>query len=82
VVVLRYADAEGSTTQRAVEPVALAATGGRWYLLAWCRLRRAPRWFRTDRIVAAHPTAEPSPPHDAATLFGAPPDDAHPVRLR
>ncbi len=44
----------GAATRRAVEPVALAATGGHWYLLAWCRLRRGPRWFRTDRITAAH----------------------------
>ena len=48
-------------TERAVEPVALAATDGHWHLLAWCRLRRGPRWFRTDRITAAHLTAEPAP---------------------
>ncbi|WP_219415562.1 helix-turn-helix transcriptional regulator [Pseudonocardia nigra] len=82
VVVLRYAGQDGSVTERAVEPAALAATGGHWYLLAWCRLRQGPRWFRTDRIVAAHLTAEPAPEHDAATLFGTPPEDARPVRLR
>ena len=79
---LRYLDTQGATTERAVEPVALAATGGHWHLLAWCRLRSAPRWFRTDRITAAHLTGEDAPPHDASTLFGTPPDDAHPVRLR
>lgn len=82
VVVLHFRDAEGTETHRAVEPVALAATGGHWHLLGWCRLRRAPRWFRTDRIVAAHLTAEDAPAHDAATMFGTPPADAHPVRLR
>jgi predicted DNA-binding transcriptional regulator YafY len=82
VVALHYTAADGSVTERAVEPVALAATGGHWYLLAWCRTRRGPRWFRTDRIAAAHLTSEDAPAHDPATLFGAPPDDAHPVRLR
>jgi predicted DNA-binding transcriptional regulator YafY len=81
VLVLRFADRRGGVTERAVEPVALAATGGHWHLLAWCRLRTAPRWFRTDRIVAAHLTTEPSPAHDPATLFGTPPPDARPVRL-
>ena len=82
VVVLRYTAGDGNVTERAVEPVALAATGGHWYLLAWCRTREGPRWFRTDRITAAHLTAEPGPTHDPATLFGTPPPDAHPVDLR
>lgn len=82
VVVVRYGDQTGEVTQRALEPVALAATNGHWHLLAWCRLRDGPRWFRTDRIVSARLTAEPAPEHDAATLFGTPPDDARPVRLR
>lgn len=82
VTTLRFEDRNGTLTERAVEPVALAATGGHWHLLAWCRLRTGPRWFRTDRIVAAHLTAESAPEHDAATLFGTPPPDAQPVRLR
>lgn len=82
VVVLRYTDASGQVTERSVEPVALAATHGHWHLLAWCRLRRAPRWFRTDRIEAAHLTSEVAPEHDAATMFGTPPADARPVSLR
>jgi predicted DNA-binding transcriptional regulator YafY len=82
VVVLQYTGGAGDVTERAVEPVALAATDGHWYLLAWCRLRRGPRWFRTDRITSAHLSAERAPEHDAATLFGTPPDDARPVTLR
>jgi predicted DNA-binding transcriptional regulator YafY len=82
VLVITHEDEHGSPTERAVEPVALAATNGHWYLLAWCRLRVAPRWFRTDRITSAHLTAEPAPEHDAATLFGVPPPDARPLRLR
>ncbi len=82
VTTLRFEDRNGIVTERAVEPVALAATGGHWHLLAWCRLRTGPRWFRTDRIVAAHLTSERSPEHDVTTLFGIPPSDARPVRLR
>jgi len=82
VVVLRYEGGDGDLTERAVEPAALADTGGRWYLLAWCRLRNGPRWFRTDRIREAHLTTEQAPEHDAATLFGVPPPDAGPIRLR
>jgi predicted DNA-binding transcriptional regulator YafY len=82
VLVIGYRNRAGADTERAVEPVALAATHGHWHLLAWCRLRRAPRWFRTDRITAAHLTTEPAPEHDAATLFGTPPPDARPLSLR
>ena len=79
VVALRYRDARGTTTRRRVEPHLLARTGDRWYLVAWCRERNAPRWFRWDRIEDAAITAEQAPPRDPA-LFGAPPDDARSVR--
>ena len=82
VVVIGYRDRDGVLTERAVEPAALAATHGHWHLLAWCRLRGGPRWFRTDRITTAHLTGEVGPPHDPATLFGTPPEDARPVSLR
>jgi predicted DNA-binding transcriptional regulator YafY len=76
VIVLTYRDAEGAVTRRAVEPAGLATTNGNWYLMGYCRLRQAPRWFRVDRIRAAHLTGETTPPHDPATLFGVPPSDA------
>jgi predicted DNA-binding transcriptional regulator YafY len=78
---LDYVGATGAETSRAVEPAALAHTGGHWYLLAYCRLRRGPRWFRLDRIRAAHLTSEPAPRHDPATDFGTPPADARPVTV-
>ena len=81
VVVLRYTDRTGCRPNGPWSRWRSAATGGYWHLLAWCRLRQGPRWFRTDRITAAHLTAEPAPEHDAATLFGTPPADARPVRL-
>ena len=41
---------EPGTTKRTIEPMAFARTGGRRYLLAWCRLRRAGRWFLLARV--------------------------------
>jgi predicted DNA-binding transcriptional regulator YafY len=79
VVVLRYRDGKGQPTRRHVEPHLLARTGDQWYLVAWCRERRAPRWFRCDRIEAAELTTEAAPRRDPG-LFGTPPPDARPVR--
>jgi predicted DNA-binding transcriptional regulator YafY len=36
-----------------VEAGGLLGTRAGWYLVAWCRLRQAPRAFRVDRIVQA-----------------------------
>jgi predicted DNA-binding transcriptional regulator YafY len=79
VLVLRYRDGNGQRSVRHVEPHLFAGTGGRWYLVAWCRARQAARWFRWDRIEGADLTAEPAPWRDPA-LFGTPPPDARPVR--
>jgi predicted DNA-binding transcriptional regulator YafY len=80
VVAIRYRDEGGTVSRRRVEPHLLARTGDRWYLIAWCRLREAPRWFRWDRIEAADLTSDPVPERDAST-FGTPPDDAHVLRV-
>jgi predicted DNA-binding transcriptional regulator YafY len=80
VVAIRYRAGSGQVTRRRVDPHLLARTGGHWYLVAWCRERDAPRWFRWDRIDAADLTTEPAVDHDPA-LFGTPPDDAHAVRV-
>jgi predicted DNA-binding transcriptional regulator YafY len=77
VVVLTYRDRSGATTrQRPVEPQIFANTGGRWYLLAWCRWRRAGRWFRLDHIEGATLTTEPAPERDITEVFGTIPADA------
>lgn len=39
-------------TERDVEPWAVVGVGGAWYLQGWCRLARAPRAFRLDRVVS------------------------------
>ena len=75
---ITYADAAGATTRRDVEPQALAHTRGTWYLLAWCRLRNAPRWFALDRIVRADATTEPVT-RDCLAEFGEPPPTAGPL---
>ena len=80
VVSIRYRAESGEVTRRRVEPHLLVHTGGHWYLMAWCRSRQAPRWFRWDRIEAAHLTTETAPEHDPE-VFGTPPADAHAVRM-
>jgi proteasome accessory factor B len=76
VLHLRYADALGHETEREVEPVGLLVAQGRWYLVAWCRTRRAPRGFRLDRVLAAQPTGEPAPPRELADMLTSAARDA------
>lgn len=71
-------DADGRVTRRDVEPILLAHTEGRWYLVAWCRAREAVRWFRLSRIRRADLTGERHMPRDVAEV-GAPPPGSAPV---
>jgi len=68
VLRLDYRDRRDVVTVREVEPVAFAGTRAHWYLLGWCRLRKAARAFRVDRIVAAVDTGEPAPHRSYADL--------------
>jgi len=77
VLVIRYRDGKGQPSRREVEPQLLARAHDHWFLVAWCRERQAPRWFRDDRIESAQLTAETAPRRDPA-LFGAP-SDTHPA---
>lgn len=82
VVVIDYTDREGRTSQRRpVEPLTYALDGDQWFLLGWCRRRRAGRWFRLDRIDRAVLTAEHVAPRDLAEVFGEVPPDAAPLDL-
>jgi predicted DNA-binding transcriptional regulator YafY len=47
---IRYVDARGAATERYVEPLSLLRGPAGWYLMAWCRLRRAVRGFLLDRV--------------------------------
>lgn len=49
---------KAQTTERVVEPWAVVGARGAWYLHAWCRLARAPRHFRLDRIKELQVTDE------------------------
>lgn len=69
VLRLSYVDAAGRESDRVVEPAGLLTADGRWYLIAWCRTRRAGRGFRLDRITAAAPTGERAAPHDLGELL-------------
>jgi predicted DNA-binding transcriptional regulator YafY len=66
-------------TTRSVDPLQFAHTGGHWYLLGYCHLRNAGRWFRLDRIKAARLTSEPARAHDVSTVIGRPPPEARPL---
>jgi len=69
---LAYTDAQGRSTRREVEPMIFALTGGRWLLVAWCRLRDDVRWFNLSRIQAATATRHPCTGHDISEI-GPPP---------
>jgi predicted DNA-binding transcriptional regulator YafY len=78
-----YEDRAGRATRtRRIDPLAVARTGGRWYVLAWCHTRVSGRWFRFDRIRRATLTKTPVVSRDLAEVFGPPPPDAQPVSCR
>ncbi|MCJ1712753.1 YafY family protein [Curtobacterium sp. VKM Ac-2922] len=57
-----YASAQGqpdSSLSRRVEPHAVIARNGRWYLLAWVDEHRDWRTYRIDRITPRAPTGRP-----------------------
>jgi proteasome accessory factor B len=66
---LDYVDAAGLPSLRVVEPVGLLTSGGRWYLIAWCRTRVAVRGFRLDRIRTARELDEPALHRDLHALL-------------
>ena len=75
---IRYVDAAGNETQRDIEPVIFASNEGRWYLIAWCRLRDEMRWFLISRIARANVTRLPCSGHSVAEI-GEPPASARTV---
>lgn len=81
VIRLRYTSGDGTTTTRDVEPVLFASTNGQWYLVGWCRLRNAMRWFTVSRIERASVTKSACGGHDISEV-GEPPANARPVHGR
>lgn len=78
---IRYTSRDGTTTTREVEPVLFASTHGQWYLVGWCRLRDAMRWFTVSRIERATVTKTPCGDHTIREV-GEPPAHARPVHGR
>src|SRR5690606_33771781 len=78
---IRYTAGDGATTTRDVEPVLFASRNGQWYLVGWCRLRDAMRWFVVSRIERASVTTAACSGHTVAEV-GEPPASARPVHGR
>ena len=53
-VAMTYKAANGETTDRVMEPYRLLQQSGAWYVLAYCRLRKAFRLFALHRITHYH----------------------------
>lgn len=81
VIRIRYTSKDGTTTTRDVEPVLFASTNGQWYLVGWCRLRDAMRWFTVSRIERASVTKAACSGH-AIHEVGEPPANSKPVHGR
>lgn len=58
VLRIDYRDRNGAESTRDIEPLGYVGNGGRWFLVAWCRLREGIRAFRGDRIITAASTDE------------------------
>jgi len=78
VVRIRHTSRAGSTTTRDVEPLLFASTNGQWYLVGWCRMREAIRWFTVSRIEQATVTKTACSGHTISEV-GEPPANARPV---
>ena len=59
---IQYGASQQKPTRR-VEPLKLVHYQGRWYLLAWCRLRQEKRLFHLARIQQIATTREPIEHH-------------------
>lgn len=81
VLRMHYTSRSGAATTRDVEPVLFASTNGQWYLVGWCRMRDAMRWFAVSRITGASVTRATCAGHSVHEA-GAPPENARPVHGR
>ena len=67
---VEYHSAKGKTSNRTLEPLRLINYQGRWYLLAYCSLRKDHRLFHMARIAHARTGKKRSEPqHLAPTSF-------------
>lgn len=64
-----YSHGRDTRTERSIEPLAVRAEGGAWYVLAWCRLAEGFRRFRVERISSAERTGERFEPRELPVDF-------------
>ncbi|MGR3812019.1 helix-turn-helix transcriptional regulator [Jiulongibacter sp. NS-SX5] len=50
VISMQYNSQKAESTNREVEPIGTYNSGNKWYMIAYCRLRKDYRNFRIDRI--------------------------------
>lgn len=81
VLRIQYTAKDGSASTRDIEPMLFASTNGQWYLIGWCQLRDAIRWFAVARIDRAVVTQTACSGH-AIDEVGTPPANARPVHGR
>ncbi|AXT55264.1 YafY family transcriptional regulator [Aquimarina sp. MMG015] len=62
VLEIEYTAASKEYTKRSIEPLGVYFTNTIWVLIAYCRLRKDYREFRTDRIINLIETSELFPP--------------------
>lgn len=80
-----FAHSTGEWSTRAIEPEALFASAGAWYVAAWDVAADAERLFRVDRIREVEDLGEPFTPHGlrgAGRALYTPTDRDVEVRLR
>lgn len=80
VLRMDYVSQDGTARQRDVEPILFASTNGEWYLIGWCQLRDAVRWFSISRIRRASVTRTPCAGHSIEEI-GTPPPTATSVGM-
>jgi predicted DNA-binding transcriptional regulator YafY len=77
-VTISYVDRNGTSTRREIEPMIFALNQDTWWLVGWCLLRDAVRWFAVDQVRRATVTSRPCSGHPVSEI-GAAPVTARPV---
>lgn len=65
-----YSHGRDTRSRRDIEPQAIRAEKGAWYVLAWCRVANGERLFRLDRMVDGELTGERFEPRVLASGSG------------
>ncbi|MCH6258278.1 YafY family transcriptional regulator [Puniceicoccaceae bacterium K14] len=68
VTILYDKGSRGEVSERTVEALGLTFYGQQWHLIAWCRMRKAMRDFRLDRINSCEVLQETFSGHDDFSL--------------